>query len=200
MSARGPVTRRSRRTRARLVQAARDQLAHAGQLDAEVVALEAGVSTATFYAHFDRHDDAVAAALDLSLTAIVGVAELHFHIEALLEEGVDRVLPRLIREAHAVFREESSVLRAALARTMLHDRIREVYVGHEKRSLEYLARQISLGQKAGVLRDGPPELRATSMLIVLQSLQNPLLKHQGLDPGVAEDMERALRAVLISHP
>lgn len=196
MTVRVPATARSRRTRARLAGASRDALAAGGTLDAEAVAGAAGVSTATFYAHFGTHDEAVAAALDLTLARIVGVAERRFHIEALLEEGLETVIRRVVHESYAVFRAESGVLRAALARASIREPLREVYRSHESRSLAHLSRHIRLGQKAGLLRKGPPEGRAVSMLVLIQSLHNPLLTKRRLDPGVAKDMERSLLAVL----
>lgn len=196
MTVRAPATARSRRTREQLARAAHARLSDHGNLDADAIAQAAGVSAATFYAHFATHDDAIAAALDLSLTAIVGVAEQLFHIEALIEEGLDAVVGGLVSATHEVFRSESLVMRAAQARMSSHQPTREIYRGHEARSIEHITRQIDLGQKAGILRGGPPSKRATSLLVLLQGLHNPLLTKKRIDPVIFDDLHRSVHALL----
>jgi len=196
VTVRAPATARSRRTRSDLARAAHAGLAQTGTLNADATAKTAGVSTATFYSHFATHDDAIAAALDISLTAIVGVAEQRFHIEALIDNGLEKVLHGLIREMHGVFRSESLVMRAAVARLPQHQPMRQIYRTHEARSLEHLTRQIELGQKAGLLRQGQHHQRATTLLVLLQGLHNPLLTKKRIHPEVAADLHRAMHAVL----
>jgi len=196
VTVRTPATARSRRTRQQLAAATHDQLRNHGLLNPEAIAEVAGVSTATFYAHFASHDDAITAALDISLTSIVGVAEQHFHIEVLIEQGLDDVVAALVKGMHEVFRKESLVMRAAQARMSSHQPTRETYRGHEARSLQHVTRQIELGQKAGILRDGPPEMRATSLLVLLQGLHNPLLTKRRIDPVVLDDLHRSVHALL----
>lgn len=196
MSTRAPATRRSQRTRAELAQAAHDALAATGTLQPDEIAAAAGVSTATFYAHFGTHDDAIAAGLDLALVSIVAVVDEEFHIEALIERGVPGVVERLVTRSHAVFRDESLVLRAALARHAIHPAIAEVYRSHEERSHAHLVRQVALGQKAGVLADGDPARRATSLLVALQGLHNPLLTKRRLDQAISNDLVRSIVALL----
>lgn len=195
MTVRAPATARSRRTRANLASAAHAYLAEHGTVCAEATAESAGVSNATFYSHFATHDDAIAAALDITLTAVVGVAERLFHIEALIENGLSTVIDDLIVEMHRVFRRESLVLRTALARLPSHQPTRAIYRSHEARSLEHLTRQIELGQKAGILRHGECNRRATTVLVFLQGLHNPLLASP-IDAEVAADLHRAIYAVL----
>lgn len=196
MTVRAPATERSRRTRADLAKATHDVLARDCNLNADAIASAAGCSTATFYAHFETHDDALAAALDLSLTAVVGAAERLFHIEVLIENGLEAVVDDLVTGTHEVFRSEGPVMRAALARLALHRPTREVYRGHEARSLEHLRRHIELGQKAGILRGGPPVPRATSLLVLLQGIHNPILTRKRIDPLIAGDLHRAIFALL----
>jgi len=196
MTVRAPATARSKRTRANLATAAHAELAKTASLSADAIAERADVSTATFYSHFATHDDAIAAALDISLTAVVGVAEELFHIEALIDNTLAGVIDELIRGMHNVFRNESLVLRAALARLPHHKGIRQIYRTHEIRSLEHLTRQSELGQKAGLLRQGHYERQATSVLVLLQGLHNPLLTKKQIDAEVVADLQRALFAVL----
>lgn len=200
MTARTPATARSRRTRAELAKAAHDQIASDGTLNGEAIAAAAGVSIATFYAHFETHDDAIAAALDTSLTDVVGVVERVFHIESLIENGLEQVLGLLIPAMHDVFQRESLVLRAAQSRLMAHQSTRQIYRGHEDRSIEHLTRHIDLGQKAALLRAGPPQKRAITMLVLLQGLHNPVLTKKRLDPMVADDLQRVLHALVGPTP
>ncbi len=196
MVTRAPANRRSQRTRAELVRAAHRSLAETGAIQPEAVAAAAGVSTATFYAHFDGHDDAVAAALDVALATVVAVVEEEFRIETLIDDGLEAVVARLVTRSHRVFRDESLVLRAAFGRYAHHRPTADVYLSHERRGHDHLTRQIELGQKAGLLGPGPPDRRATSLLVALQGLHNPLLTKRRLDPVVADDLARAILAML----
>jgi len=196
VTVRAPATKRSRRTRADLARATHDVLTRNGTVNADAIAAAAGVSTATFYSHFESHDDALAAALDISLTAVVGVVERLFHIEVLIENGLSAAIDDLVSGMHEVFRGETLVMRAALARLPLHQPTREAYRAHEARSLDHLTRQIGLGQKAGILRAGTPDRRATSLLIVLQGIHNPLLIKKRIDPLISSDLHRTIHALL----
>ncbi|MEM9201079.1 MAG: hypothetical protein AAGC53_05445 [Actinomycetota bacterium] len=196
MSVRVPTTERSRRTRAELARSTRDVLAAEGVIRADAIAQAAKVSTATFYAHFESHDDALGAALDLALDSIVGAATTSFRFEALIENGLDAVAHDLVERMHVAFRAESQVMRAALARMGYHRPIRDIYRAHERRSFEHVVRQIDLGQKAGVLRSGPIEAIATALLVVVQGIHNPLLAKQQIDPAVAASLCVAISALL----
>ncbi|MDG2114364.1 MAG: TetR family transcriptional regulator, partial [Actinomycetota bacterium] len=189
-------TERSRRTRLELARATHDEVGRSGTLDAAAIAAAAGVSAATFYAHFDGHDDALAAALDLSLNAAIGVSERVFQIEALLERGLDAVVDELVRGVVASFGVEALVMRAALARLPHHRGIRDVYRRHEAASRAHLTRQIELGQKAGLIRVGDPGDRATSLLVLTEGLNNPLLLAKRPALEVIHDLRRAIVAVL----
>ncbi len=196
MALRSPTTKRATRTRAELAQAAHDEIARTGSLDASAIANSAGVSTATFYTHFDTHDDAISAALDIALADVVGVAQRHFHIEALVERGLDAVIDDLLRETHAVFQAEGLVMRIALARLAHHRAIRDTYRRHETISYDHLTRHIELAQKAGLVGAGNPAHRATSLLVLTQGINNPLLTRQKLNNEIATQLRRAMIAAL----
>ena len=193
---RTPATKRSKQTRSDLALAAHDEIARSGEVDSEAIAKTAGVSVATFYSHFASHDDAIAAALDLSLIEIVGVAEKTFLAESIAEHGLDDVLVKLIAEMHRVFRKESLVLRAAQARLLAHSPSRHMFRSHEIRSIEHLTTQIQLGQESGYLGDGPADKRAMSLLVLLQGLHNPAIMKKRIDPVLANDLHRAMFAVV----
>lgn len=173
-----------------------DEVARSGVLDVGAVAEAAGVSPATFYAHFDTHDDALASALDLGLGAVIGVSNRLFHIEALLEQGLDAVIDELVRGVVAAFRVEALVMRAALARLPHHRGIRDVYRRHEAASRDHITRQVELGQKAGVLGDGDPGQITTTLLVLTEGLNNPLLLGKRPGPQVVDNLRRAVVSVL----
>ena len=52
------------------------------------------------------------------------------------------------------------------------------------------------GQKAGLLRAGDPHKRATSLLVLLQGLHNPLLTKKRIDPLVLDDHHRSVHALI----
>lgn len=191
-----PVTKRSRRTRAELARAVHDEVAQRGTLDVAAITTSADVSPATFYAHFATHDDALAAALDLTLIAVVGVSERQFTIEALLDRGVGQVVAGLVDDVVATFRREALVMRAALARLPRHRGIREVYRHHEGVARAHLTRHVELGQRAGLLRPGDPEARAVTLLVLTQGLNNPLLTADDRVGMVVDDLRHAIMAVL----
>jgi len=195
---RHPQTSRSQRTRHDLSRAAYAHLAAEGTLDVAAVVAAAGVSAATFYAHFATHDDALAAALDIALQRVVGVGEQDFRIENLLNDGVDAVVGQLVEHTHDAFRSDSLVFRAAIARLPGHRGIRDIYRHHEAKSLAHFTDQITLGQKASLLDQGDPRERALALLVVLQGMNNPLLTKGPLAAGVSAHYQRALRAVLQS--
>ena len=196
VTVRTPATKRSKQTRADLARAAHEEIACNGKVDSDAIAKAAGVSVATFYSHFASHDDAIAAALDLSLGEIVGVAEDVFLAELFASDGLDAVLVKLIAEMHRVFRKESLVLRAAQARLLAHAPSRHIFRSHEIRSIEHLTAQIQLGQESGQLGDGPADKRAMSLLVLLQGLHNPVIMKKRIDPVLTDDLHRAMFAVV----
>ena len=196
MAVRTPATKRSKQTRADLARAAHDEIARTGEVDSDAIAKKAGVSVATFYSHFASHDDAIAAALDLSLTEIVGVAEDQFLADLVASEGLDAVLTKLIAEMHRVFRKDSLVLRAAQARLLAHPPSRHMFRSHEVRSIEHLTAQIQLGQESGHLGAGPADKRAMSLLVLLQGIHNPVIMKKRINPVLADDLHRAMFAVV----
>jgi AcrR family transcriptional regulator len=189
-------SKRSIQTRSELARAAHDQIARTGTLNASAIADDAGVSTATFYVHFATHDDAIAAALDITLAAIVDVARRHINIETLLERGVKGVIDDVVHEIHSIFRAESQVTRMAIGRFAHHPGIYDVYRHHEKAGFEHLTRQIELAQRAGLLDAGTPTHRATCALVLMQGINNPLLTKSSLDPEVAMHLRQAIVAAL----
>jgi AcrR family transcriptional regulator len=191
-----PITERSRRTRANLARALHEEIGRTGVLDVSAVTNLAGVSPATFYAHFDDHEAALAAALDISLEAVTDVTRRLFTVEKLLDDGLESTIDDIVREAVAAFRTEALVMRAALARLPHSRAIREVYRRREDASRQHLSRQVSLAQKANVVRAGSPVDHITVLLVLTEGLNNPLLLRGTTSPEVLNGLRRAIVAAL----
>lgn len=108
--------RKSARTRAALAAATWPSLAATATFTAEQVAARAGTAPATFFAHFPTKDQALVAALALTLDELVARTNAGLQVEALLDDGLERTCARLVAELVALFRRCALVFRAALAR------------------------------------------------------------------------------------
>ena len=71
-----------------------------------------------------------------------------------------------------------------------------MFRSHEVRSIEHLTAQIQLGQQSGYLGDGPADKRAMSLLVLLQGIHNPVIMKKRIDPMLADDLHRAMLAVV----
>jgi len=154
-------TARSRRTRASLVAAVRDELRSTGAFTAETVAERAGCSPATFYGHFATKDDALTAAFELVLVEMYGLLRDALTIEKIDSSDVEKVLAEFVERLAQLFRTEALVFRTALSRLPAHKALRHLYREAERVSLEHLS--LVLGDK---------EL-AERFLVVSQGLNNP---------------------------
>jgi AcrR family transcriptional regulator len=173
---RSPSGSRSRRTRASLVASAHASIAATGDLSPERVARDAGVATATFYAHFASKDEAIAASLDLALTDVNGRGTRVLTIEHLLDHGLDATVRAALTGGVAGFREQHRVFRLALSR-LPHDRsIRDVYRHHEQDAHRTLRRFLELASAADQIRSGDLDAMTSVLLVTLQGLNNPLLR------------------------
>ena len=173
---RQPSGSRSQRTRSSLVNAAHDRIAATGDLSPEQVARDAGVATATFYAHFASKDEAIAAALDIALTDVNGRGTNVLTIEHLLDHGLAATIQAALTGGVAGFREQHRVFRLALSR-LPHDRsIRDVYRRHEHEAQRLLRRFMELAMAADQIRRGDLEAMTAVLLVTLQGLNNPLLR------------------------
>jgi AcrR family transcriptional regulator len=181
-------TARSRRTRAALVAAVHAELRSRGRCTAERVAVAAGCSEATYYAHFPTKDDAVAEAFGLALDALDELSRRIFVRDELHCDGPLAVATRVERELVRYFRAESLVFRAALARLPEHRGIRERYRQTERAAIAHIR---------DVLGPGPDvDSRAEAALVVSQGVNNPrLLRAAATDP-VHTRVAAALAAAL----
>ncbi len=178
-------TARSRRTRAALVAAVHDQLASEGAFTAEEIAAGVGCTPATFWAHFGTKDDATAAAFDVALDDLVGLAETLFGdgVTGDVEAWAAQVIDRLIE----YFAARALLFRAAIARFPDHPGMRSAYRSAEDRAVAAI--------EAGVGRAGGRD-DAVAVLVFCQGINNPGLLRTGPDSPVRRRLAVALAALV----
>ena len=186
--------RRVVRTRLRLVDAVRDEVAATGGFTAEDVTRRAGSSPATFYNHFPTKDDALLAAFAAAMSDLVTMVDSELRIESLLERGLDDFAAEWVALCAAFFRENCLVFRAAQTRIPVSKSFRAVFREHENAAFERYLRFVRLGQAAQVLREGDAEPIARAMMIASEGWNHPsVLK---MEPGDGLHRELAAGFVL----
>ncbi len=189
------LTARSRRTRAALIDAVREQIRSSGSFDADSVASLAQCSAATFYSHFGTKDDALAAAFRLVLHDLVGQSAELLTVDRVQEFGLDRTLVDLVEQQADFFRAETLLFRAALSRIPHHRGLRDAYRDAEATDLSRLGELIAEGQSAGLVRQGPVDVMASTVLVLAQGVNNPrALRHDAAD--IRTEIAHALTSVL----
>ncbi len=192
-------TERSRRTRAALVAAVRDELRLHGTFTADAVADRAGCSVATFYGHFATKDDALASAFELVLIDLADTVDATLTLDLGAGVALEPAVAGWIDRQVAFFRDESLVFRAALARLPFHRGIRHAYREAERVAMGHLETVVAAGQAAGVIRPGSARPLAEAFLVLSQGLNNP----HALRPDADElrgHLQRALVAALAPGP
>lgn len=185
----GPPAGKAMRTHRALVEATRAELeAAGGRFSGEAVAARAGMAPATFYVYFPTKDDALAAALDDVLTELVDRTLAELTVEGLLEDGLAEVVDRAVQSALRLFRTSAAVFRVALARLPEHRGIREVYRHHQRHAQDDIERFVRLGASAGKLTADDPAVVATSLLVLFQGLNNPLLLQRRAGSDVVDHL------------
>lgn len=173
----GPPLRipKAERTRATLAGSTRAELAAHASFTAERVALRAGTSAATFYAHFPTKDDALTAAFALVLDDLVRRTNAVLRVERLLDDGLEATCAALVAELVATFAADALVFRAALARMQDCRSLRELYRRSEAASLAHLEIFVTRGQAAGLVTTSPAAEVAELVLVLCQGVNNPRL-------------------------
>jgi AcrR family transcriptional regulator len=191
-----PAGRKARETYETLVRATRESLAKSGSFSADDVAARANMATATFYAYFSSKDDALAAAFDQVLEENnAGVAEA-LAIERLLDEGLNTTVRNALVAAIDGFRDNALLFRAALARLSASKTIRDVYRAREREGVEIIKRFLDLATSAGRIQAVDRDALATSLVVVLQGLNNPLLLHRTDDDPVVDQLVAMVEGLL----
>jgi AcrR family transcriptional regulator len=191
-----PRTARSRRTRAAIVAAVREELRRASSFSVEAVVARAGCSPATYYSHFPSKDDALAEAFGFVLADLERVFAELFELDALRALGVDGFASRAEAESVRFFRSEALVFRAGLARLPEHPEIRDRYRATEQATLRHIAGFLSEAGKAGLLPSAAVAERASAVVVLSQGLNNPRLLRASPQDPVHRMLAGALAALL----
>lgn len=158
------------RTRQLLVTCTLQAIAEGGEFTGEQVADIAGVSTATFYAHFATKDHALHACLERAFQAYEeGMSEVET-IELLLDRGLRQTLTAVVRTVAAVNDEYRSVLRLSRGRIQASKLLRDLSRMQQRRAFEATKRFISLGQASQRIRKGDPELLTATVRTIIDGL------------------------------
>lgn len=191
-----PRTARSRRTRAAIVAAVRDELRRTSAFSVEAVVARAGCAPATYYAHFPAKDDALAEAFGLVLEDLERVNAEMFEVDALRRLGTVAFARDVEARSVRFFRAEALVFRAALARLPEHREIRRRYRATEAATLRHVARFLAESGEAGLLPGTSVAARAPAVLVLAQGLNNPRLLQVPPGDPVHGMLAGALAAVL----
>jgi AcrR family transcriptional regulator len=191
-----PAGRKARETYDTLVRATRDELAKTGSFVAEEVATRAGMATATFYAYFSSKDDALAAAFDQVLDENNQRVAEALAIERLLDDGLEAVVRKALTAAIDGFRDNALLFRAAVARVPASKTLRDVYRQREREGLEVITRFLDLATSAGRIQAADRDTLATTLIVVLQGLNNPLVLHRRDDDPVVDQLVTMVEGLL----
>lgn len=191
-----PLNARSLRTRRALVDAVRVELEQQGAFQAEGVVARARCSVATFYGHFPTKDDALAEAFESSLEELLALCERWLDASRLEGSTLERLLGGFTDELVSYFRRSSLLWRAALGRMAESRRVRAVYRGADRRSLETAHLFVCGGQELGIVRSGDPRRLASALVVVAQGLHNPHLLRPGADVGIRSEVAGAMVGLL----
>lgn len=194
-----PASRRAQATRAALL-AAGERLLAAGGLDALTstrVAEAAGVSTGTFYVHFDDKHALLAELFARRLDEVASAVEAELSSDHLLDRGLAATLRGAVEVVAAGYRDHAPVLRAALGRMGARADLRAVYWQRHARATRALERFVQRAQAAGMAGEVAPRETALAMLVLTEGLNHPVvLAADDAAAGVRARLADALAALL----
>ena len=156
------------------------------------VATEAGLSVGTFYAYFADRDEALAALFARRLDGLIGTVDAALTTDALLDDGLEVVLERVLDVVLDGYGRHASAFRAALVQLPSSPPIAAVYWDRHRRSAELIATFLRRAQAAGAVRDGDADVLAQALLVLMQGTNTPVLLAQ---PRARRT--RAIRAELV---
>lgn len=176
-------TGKATRTRHGLVGRTLEVVAETGEFTGEQVAARAGVSTATFYAHFATKDHAVHACLQRAFDDYQQRMQQVESIERLLDVGLRETVTGIVRTIADINDEYRSLLRLARARVRASQLLREQSRVEERRAFAASLRFVRLGQSAGMIRRSDPEILTATMRTLVEGLDAWTVRSH---PAVAE--------------
>ncbi|WP_139980328.1 TetR/AcrR family transcriptional regulator [Nocardioides litoris] len=177
------ATGKAVRTRQALVAATLEVVAETGEFTGEQVAARTGVSTATFYAHFETKDHAVHACLQRAFEDYRLRMQEVESIERLLDVGLRETMTAIVRTITAINDEYRSLLRLARARVRASPLLREQSRVEERRAFAASLRLVVLGQAAGMIRRADPEVLTATVRTLVEGLDAWTVRSH---PAVAE--------------
>lgn len=160
------------RTRRLLQECTFAVIADTGEFTGELVAEQAGVSTATFYSHFATKDHAIAACLDVCFSEYAVRMREAESVELLLEVGLRECLSRIVTTITGMNDEYRALLRLARGRIQVSHLLREQSREEERRAYAATLRFLTLGQAAGRVRSYDAEALTATMRTVVEGLDN----------------------------
>ena len=184
------------RTRLRLVEAARDEMAESGHFTADLVARRAGSSPATFYNHFASKDEAFVAVFSAVMDDLVAFVGAHLRIERLLDVGLARFASEWVLACRDFFVANNLVFSAAQMQFPVSKAVRDVYREREEASFEHFRRFVELGQRASVLRAGDAASIGRALMVTAEGWNNPAVLRLEPDDALHGELARVVVAML----
>jgi len=191
----GPRSRKAARTRARLVQAAKEVFAECGLPDARIadIATRAGVSYGTFYHYFDSKEvlfREIAAEVDARLRAPVE--------EVILPRGSALSPQERLREAihrhYETYREEAQLLGVIEQAARLDDELAASRTKWQREDGAQVADSIRLLQRRGLADpDLDPVVAAEALGAMTYRFAELWLAHQGVEADFETGVDTVTR-------
>jgi AcrR family transcriptional regulator len=187
------------RTRQKLINAIREEVAETGSFSAELIARRAGISMATFYNHFTTKDDALISAYEQLMGDLVELVEDKCRIDTLLDAGLRQLIESWVAHSAIFFRHNASLFRLAQVAIERSKTMRNLFREHEMIVIKHYQRFIERGQAASLIRAGNAETMAEVLAVVSESWNHPLVQrleegsefHQELTESVTRILEPA---------
>jgi AcrR family transcriptional regulator len=191
-----PRTVRSRRTRAAIIAAVRDELRRTGAFTANAVAEGAGCSPATYYAHFPSKDEALTAAFDSLLTDLQEFVGRVFAIASLRRRGLVGFARTTVAELVGYFQVETNAVRAGMAGVPENHQLLVAYKAAEDAIVGIVAEFLGQAESLGLLPGPDAKGRAAAVVVLIQGLNNPLVLRATPRDPIHNGMVAAMAAVL----
>ncbi len=183
---------KTQRTRHKLVDAIREEIAATGSFSAESVAGRAGIATATFYNHFATKDEALSAAYEQLMGDVVAMVRAQCEIEKLLDLGLNAVVASWVLDTATFFKYNDALFRMAQAAIERSKRMRDLFREHEVLVIRCYQCFIERGQAASLICAGDPAVMAQVLTVVSESWNHPLV--QRIEAG--GEFHKALSSVV----
>lgn len=178
-----PRTARSRRTRAAIVDAVREELRRTGAFTVDRVVERVGCAPATYFTHFASKEDALAVAYGGVLADLERLTIELFDVDELRLLGPRAFATFAERELVRFFQAEWRTFNAALARISENRGVRDRHRAAEDAIHGHVARFLAAAERAGIVPGPAAASRASAVIVLTQGFNNPhLLRARADDP------------------